>query len=153
MKSAAAYRPSSHPSLCGAQCASRPHVLIGRQPVVRVWLWQSFRLQLLVALSCTLCTPAGLLVNKKEHLLLLALLLAALALLILIRNHNPGGLYVSSILMGCAFGVTNAYATVLWEYFFGRADAERIKQTSIAITSATSGSAIWVFAMSRQVQQ
>ncbi len=114
---------------------------------------QSFRLQLLVALSCTVCTPLGLLVNKKEHLLLLALLLAALALLLLVNLHNSIGLYVSSILMGGAFGVTNAYATVVWEYFFGRADAERIKQTSIAITSATSGSAVWVFAMSRQLME
>jgi len=39
---------------------------------------------------------------------------------------------------------------VLWEYFYGRNDAERIKQTSIAITSATSGSAIYVFALYRQ---
>ena len=105
---------------------------------------------MIVALSCTLCTPAGLLVRRKENLLLIALLLTACGLLLLVHNHNPGALYASSALMGCAFGVTNGYATVLWEYFYGRADAERIKQTSIAITSATSGSAIWAFAYARQ---
>ena len=36
------------------------------------------------------------------------------------------------------------------EYFYGTADAERIRQTSLAITTATSGSAIWVFALSRE---
>jgi len=111
---------------------------------------QSLTLQMLVALSCTFCTPAGLLVRRKENLLLVALLLTACALLLLVHNHNPGALYASSVLMGCAFGVTNGYATVLWEYFYGHADAERIKQTSIAITSATSGSAIWAFAYARQ---
>ena len=94
-----------------------------------------------------------LLVRRKEHLLTIGLLLAGSALLALVHNHNANGLYASSILMGCAYGATNGYATVLWEYFYGRNDAERIKQTSIAITSATSGSAIWVFALSRQASR
>merc|ERR1712087_939403 len=85
---------------------------------------QSLTLQMLVALSCTFCTPAGLLVKRKENLLLIALLLVASALLLLERYHTASGLYGSSILMGCAFGATNGYATVLWEYFYGHTDAE-----------------------------
>ena len=43
------------------------------------------------------------------------------------------------------------YATKLWEYFYGDDAAERVRQTSIAITLATSGAAIWLFAMYRQL--
>mmetsp|Transcript_26915 Transcript_26915/g.59148 ORF Transcript_26915/g.59148 Transcript_26915/m.59148 type:complete len:601 (-) Transcript_26915:350-2152(-) len=107
-------------------------------------------LLVLVALSCMVCTPAGLFVRRKEKLLILALLLVAGGILTLVHHPTSNGLYISSVLMGGAFGVTNGYSTAVWEYLFGRSDAERIKHTSIAITSATSGSAIWAFAFSRQ---
>lgn len=69
------------------------------------------------------------------------------------QHHQPKpsllGLYVSASLLGAAFGATNAYATTLWAYLYGDADVIRIRQTSIAITLATSGSAIFIFALSR----
>lgn len=68
-------------------------------------------------------------------------------------ESRPGllGLYVSSALLGAAYGSTHVYATTLWEYLYGETDVIRIRQASIAITSATSGSAIFVFALSHRV--
>ena len=46
--------------------------------------------------------------------------------------------------------MTNAYATKLWEHFYGVADEHRIRYTSIAITTAASGLAVYLFALSRK---
>ena len=62
-------------------------------------------------------------------------------------THPLGG--QASLLLGGAYALANSYSTTLWEYFFGAADAQRIKQTSLAITSATSGLAVWGFAHAR----
>ena len=117
---------------------------------VRIDPNQSLTLEVMVALACAVCAPAGLLIGRKEYMVIVALLVTGAACLILVHNHNAAGLTATAVLLGAAFGVTNAYSTTLWEYFYGTADAERIRQTSLAITTATSGSAIWVFALSRE---
>lgn len=89
----------------------------------------------------------------QEALLLLALLLAGGGLVLLtsfLGSKSSTHLHISSLLLGAAFGSTNAYATTLWEYLYGDADVHRIRQTSIAITTAFSGFAIFVFSLSRE---
>jgi hypothetical protein len=54
---------------------------------------QGFTLQVLVALACAATAPAGLLVRRKEFLLLLALVLTAAACWLLVHNHTAAGLY------------------------------------------------------------
>ena len=95
-------------------------------------------------------TPAGLVIRKKENLLLVALFLTAGAMILIVHQQTPAGLFGAACFLGVGYGLTNAYASsALWVYFYGDGDAQRIKQASIAITSATSGSAIWLFALSR----
>ena len=60
---------------------------------------------------------------------------------------SPGALQLAAALLGAAFGVTNAHATTLWEYLYGDGDAHRIRQISVAISTAASGIAIWLFAL------
>ena len=105
----------------------------------------SMRLEAIVGALTIACSPLHLLIKRKEYLVLIALILAALGAAIL---ANASGLNAAAMLLGCAFGVTHAYATTLWEYLYGGADAHRIKQISIAITTAASGLAIWLFAVS-----
>ena len=63
---------------------------------------------MLVALACAATAPAGLVVQRKEYLLLLALVVTAAACILLVHNHSSAGLYGCSVLLGAAFGVTNA---------------------------------------------
>ena len=111
------------------------------------------RLQMLLGGMSALCTPAGALLRRKEILVLLAVLFTALGLLVLLDNPTHSGLYGAASMLGAAFGVTNAYSTKLWGYFYGEADVHRIRYTSIAITTAASGMLVWAFAMSRQVSR
>jgi len=111
---------------------------------------RALSLQLLLALGCVAACPASLLLRRKERLPQLALLLACAGLLIHAGLHTPASHLVASLLLGGAYGLANAYSSTLWEYFFGPSDAARIRQTSLAITSATSGSAVWVFGICRE---
>ena len=66
----------------------------------------------------------------------------------LANSSSSGGLHFSAMLLGAAFGVTNAYTAVLWEYLYGGTDAHRVRQISTAISTASSGFAVWLFALS-----
>ena len=106
--------------------------------------------QLLMGAVAAASTPAGALLRHKEGLVLLALILTAAGLLLLVNHPTHAGLLGATSLLGAAFGVTNAYATKLWEHFYGVADEHRIRYTSIAITTAASGLAVYLFALSRE---
>ena len=90
--------------------------------------------------------------------MLLALVLTAAGLLLLVHQPTHAGLLGASSLLGAALGVTNAYSTKLWsdpnptpnpiptlpltptrQHFYGMTDEQRIRYTSIAITTAASG--------------
>ena len=79
--------------------------------------------------------------------MLIAMFLAA-GTLVLANSSSSGGLHFSAMLLGAAFGVTNAYTAVLWEYLYGGTDAHRVRQISTAISTASSGFAVWLFALS-----
>ena len=96
-------------------------------------------LQMMVAFGCIVACPASLFCRRKELLLHLALILAGCALLLHASLHTQGAHLGASFLLGAAYGLANGYSSTLWEYFFGSSDASRIRQTSLAITSATSG--------------
>ncbi|EOD09950.1 hypothetical protein EMIHUDRAFT_452749 [Emiliania huxleyi CCMP1516] len=96
-------------------------------------------LQALVALGCAVAAPLPLLVRRQELLLQVSLLSASTALLLMSHLRTNVAHQTASLLLGGAYALANSYSTTLWEYFFGAADAQRIKQTSLAITSATSG--------------
>ena len=106
--------------------------------------------QLLMGAVAAASTPAGALLRHKEGLVLLALILTAAGLLLLVNHPTHAGLLGATSLLGAAFGVTNAYATKLWEHFYGVADEHRIRYTSICISTAASGLAIYLFALSRK---
>jgi len=106
-------------------------------------------LQALVALGCAVAAPLPLLVRRQELLLQVSLLSASTALLLMSHLRTNVAHQTASLLLGGAYALANSYSTTLWEYFFGAADAQRIKQTSLAITSATSGLAVWGFAHAR----
>ena len=50
-------------------------------------------------------------------------------------------------MVGAAYGTSNSYATTLWEYLYGDADAHRIRQVAIALSTAASGVAVWLYAL------
>ena len=102
--------------------------------------------EMIVGLAAALTCPVNLLLVRKEYLVLLAIGLAASGMLLLAASTTPTSLQFAAALLGAAYGVTNAYATSLWEYLYGSTDAHRIKQISVAIATASSGVAIWLFA-------
>eukprot|EP00325_Prymnesiales_sp_UTEX-LB-985_P024533 CAMPEP_0174744444 /NCGR_PEP_ID=MMETSP1094-20130205/84379_1 /TAXON_ID=156173 /ORGANISM="Chrysochromulina brevifilum, Strain UTEX LB 985" /LENGTH=251 /DNA_ID=CAMNT_0015948837 /DNA_START=98 /DNA_END=853 /DNA_ORIENTATION=- len=111
-------------------------------------------IMLIVGLTTMACTPLHTFIHRKEVLPPLALFLAAIGMLQLTLAYSMTGHYVAAVLMGCAFGVTNAYGTTsLWEYFYGRAESPRIKHISAAITTAASGVAIFLFGWAWQSSQ
>jgi hypothetical protein len=97
--------------------------------------------ELLVGLLTIACSPLNLLIKRKELLVLIAMSLAAAGMLLLASSSGSGTLHVASLLLGAAFGVTNAYGTTLWAYFYGDADSHRIKQISVAISTGAASPA------------
>ena len=91
--------------------------------------------ELVVGLLTAVCSPLNLIIRRKEYLVLIAMSLACLGMFILASSSGVGALNLAALLLGMAFGVTNAYATTLWEYFYGDSDAHRIKQISVAIAT------------------
>ena len=107
-------------------------------------------IQILVGMLTMASTPLYSLVARKEYLPPLALFLVSLGALQLTLAYSMAGLSAAAVLMGGAYGATNAYSTSsLWEYFYGGAESSRIKHLSIAITTAASGLAILEFGASR----
>ena len=94
-------------------------------------------IELLVGIAAVCCSPLSLLLQRKEILVLLAMGLATAGMLLLASSSSSSTLQLVALLLGAAFGVTNAYATTLWEYFYGDGDAHRIKQISVAISTGT----------------
>jgi len=111
-------------------------------------------IQILVGMLTMACTPLYSLVIRKEYLPPLALFLVSLGALQLTLAYSMAGLSAAAVLMGGAYGATNAYSTSsLWEYFYGGAESSRIKHLSIAITTAASGLAILEFGRSWQAHE
>ena len=108
----------------------------------------SLSVELVVGALTLAGSPLHLLVGRKENLMLIAMFLAAAGTLVLANSSSSGGLHFSAMLLGAAFGVTNAYTAVLWEYLYGGTDAHRVRQISTAISTASSGFAVWLFALS-----
>ena len=116
---------------------------------VRIDPNQSLTLEVMVALA-RVCAPAGLLIGRKEYMVIVALLVTGAACLILVHNHNAAAPHRHRRAARRRLRRHQRVLDHAGEYFYGTADAERIRQTSLAITTATSGSAIWVFALSRE---